>query len=89
MFERWNNRGSRETGKFFSQPVHRGAKTLQLIAFFIFTPPFLLSFLSLPSSLFAPSLSSSLPSRTDRGGRSQSAHILQLASITWTPQIQS
>lgn len=38
MFERWTDRGSRETGKFFSQPVCCGAKRLQLLS---------LSFLSL------------------------------------------
>lgn len=42
---------------------------------------------SLP--FFSPSLSLSLSlSHTDRGGRSQSAHIFHLASITWSPQTQ-
>lgn len=75
MFERWNDRGSRKTGKVFSQPVRCGAKRLQLLALHLYPLP-----LSLLSSL-------SLSSRTDRGGRSQSAHTLQLASITWSPQI--
>lgn len=40
-FERWNDRGSRETGKFFSQPVRCGAKRLQLLSPSPPLPPFL------------------------------------------------
>lgn len=43
--------------------------------------------ISTPSLSLSLLSSLSLSSRTDRGGRSQSAHTLQLASITWSPQI--